>query len=114
MLNSVFIRSNREFKMAVWVANSVVGRGAEGKGGELGVESSHDGVEGRAGVTDCAGVETLPKCVDDLECVPGNGRVGRTDTGSRITFLKEARKFVLSFSRITCPRDADSKSLASF
>jgi hypothetical protein len=113
ILNRVFIRSRREFKIAVCAASSDVGRvGVEVGAPEF--DSSHtDGVDGRAGVTDCAGVDGFPVCVDDRECVPGKGSVGSTETGRRITFLKDARKFVLSFSRMTFPRMAVSKSFAS-
>jgi len=115
MLKRLRILSKREFKIAVCAANSVVGNVAGGGGGEDGVESSQfEGVEGLAGVVACAGVdESFPACVDERECVPGKGRVGSTETGSKMTFLNEARKLVLSFSRMTFPRIADSKSFAS-
>jgi hypothetical protein len=101
-------------RIAVCAANSVVGRGDIGIDPTEACGSSHtEGVDGRAGVVDGAGVDTLPGCVDDRECVPGNGSVGSTDTGRRMTFLKEARKLLLSFSRITLPCIDLSKSSAS-
>src|SRR5215471_945805 len=114
ILNNVFILSSREFKMAVWVANSVAG-GAFGNVPEGGWTSSQEaGVDGRPGVVDGVDIEAFPDCwIVERECVPGKGREGSTETGRRITFLNEARKFVLSFSRITLPRIAELKSFAS-
>ena len=60
ILNSVFILSRREFRIAVWAANSVVGW-ADDVGADVGgVSSQPEGVEGLTGVEDCAGVEALP------------------------------------------------------
>ena len=116
MLNNVLMRSSREFRIAVCAANSVAGCGLLARElGGVGVSSQPEGVDGRAGVPDWFGVEVLPVAVDDRgwECVPGKGRLGRTETGRRMTFLNDARKFDLSFSRMTFPRIPDWKSSSS-
>jgi len=60
MLNSVFMRSRREFRIAVWAANSVICKPLEVGVWETEGSSQFDGVIERCGVLDWAGVKFFP------------------------------------------------------